>query len=874
MVSEEKKRLESSLISDHHLWKKWGPYVSERAWGTVREDYSPDGKAWAYLTHDMARSKAYRWSEDGLAGVCDRFQMLTFSLALWNGKDPILKERLFGLNPFEGNHGEDVKEYYFYLDSTPTHSYMKFLYKYPHAAFPYDKLTQENKKRGTFDREYELIDTGVFEENRYFDVFVEYAKNRPTDIGIRIEIFNRGPESAEIHLIPQLLFRNRWAWKSKLDSIPEIKVGPSSPNTLSLFADPSKLPPIGAIPYEYKKDLMTLYGEEGGKLLFTNNETNNELLYKTKNRTPYTKDAFHRHIIHHEPCVNQEQIGTKAGIHYQEVIPSGKSRVFFFRLTTEEVEDPLKDVPSIVQMRKQEADEFYKEIQPSHLSEEDKQIQRQAFAGMLWSKQFYHYIVNKWLEGDNPQDPPPEGHKEVRNMHWRHLLAKSVISMPDKWEYPWFASWDLSFHAVATAYVDIQFAKEQLALLLTPEYQHPNGQIPAYEWAFSDLNPPTQAWALWRLYNIDQKQDRDFLERSFLNLMRNFNWWVNKVDKEGNNFFEGGFLGLDNISVIDRSKTLPGGGQFEESDGTGWMGFFALMMVRIALELAKTKPLFEELAIVYFKHFVYISHALQNSKTLSLKMWNDDDGFFYDIVSYPDGNHTSLKIRSFVGIIPFYSLDFYEDADLSQFPQFYSHFHLFIKERPDLCKSCIIPLSQTRYLFSLMNLSQIKQTFARMWDKDEFFSNYGLRSLSQYHEKHPFTFDHNTVGYEPGESIERIKGGNSNWRGPIWIPTNFLVLDSLIKLKKALGDSPQIDGQHFDLNKLSQTLRNRLIDLFRQDPQKRRPVHGDIDLFQKDPYWKDLLLFYEHYHGDTGRGLGASHQTGWSGLIATLIAEL
>ncbi len=860
MPSEEKKRL---LLPD---WKKWGPYVSERAWGTVREDYSPDGHAWNYLTHDMARSKAYRWSEDGLAAICDLMQTLVFSFALWNGKDPILKERLFGLNPFEGNHGEDVKEYYFYLDSTPTHSYMKFLYKYPQAAFPYEKLVSENKKRSTLDREYELLDTGVFQENKYFDVFVEYAKQDPTDICIRVEIFNRGPESASLHLLPQLFFRNRLS-----STMPKITVGPS---TNSLCADPSKLSPFEGISYEYEQDAMFLYGDASCKLLFTNNETNNESLYQTKNTTPYTKDAFHRHLIHKEDCLNPEKTGTKAALHYEVTIPSGKSHVFFFRLSSQKMEDPLKDVDSIIQTKQKEADDFYREIQPSHLSEEDKQIQRQAFAGMLWSKQFYHYIVEKWFEGDNPKSPPPSSREEIRNFHWRHLLAKSIISMPDKWEYPWFASWDLAFHTIALAYVDIQFAKEQLALLLTPKYQHPNGQIPAYEWCFSDLNPPVQAWALLHLYQIDHEQDHDFLESCFLSLIRNFNWWVNKVDKEGNNVFEGGFLGLDNISVIDRSKPLADGGQFEESDGTGWMAFFALMMTRIALKLAKNKPLFEKQAMVYFKHFVYIADAMQNSKSRSVDMWDEDDGFFYDVISYPNGSHTNLKIRSFVGIIPLYSFDFYDDTELAQFKTFYSEFLLFIKERPDLCQRCVIPFNQngkTRYLFSLMDFHQIKKTFTRLWDPQEFLSNYGLRSLSKYHEKNPFLFENTSVHYEPGESTERIKGGNSNWRGPIWIPTNFLLFTSLEKLHQALGDTAEIDGQTFSLKDLTFNLRNQLIDLFRQDETKKRPVHGDYDIFQQDPHWKNLILFYEHYHGDTGRGLGASHQTGWSGLIAALI---
>lgn len=876
MSTQESIRLMYKEKENVHPWKKWGPYVSERAWGTVREDYSANGDAWNYFTHDMARSRSYRWSEDGIAGICDFFQMVAFSIALWNGKDPILKERLFGLNPYEGNHGEDVKEYYFYLDSTPTHSYMKYLYKYPHKEFPYQKLVDENKRRGTLDREYELLDTGIFAENRYFDVFIEYAKADVEDIVIRIEICNRGPENATCHLLPQLLFRNRWSWE-KNATPPEIKVGESGKDFVSLYVDPTNLPPIEAVAYPYQLDPLYLYAEKGANLLFTNNETNTERLYKVKNQNPYVKDAFHRQIIHKENCTNPEKKGTKAGIHFESEIPALGSKVFYLRLTKDKLNNPFKDAEKIVSLRKKEADDFYNEIQASFLSEEDKKIQRQALSGLLWSKQYYRYHVQKWFSGDPVGPAPAESREEVRNYHWGHLNSNHIFSMPDKWEYPWFAAWDLAFQSVALAGVDIDFAKEQIHILLKHQYQHPNGQIPAYEWGFSDLNPPVQAWALWRIYCMDKKQDLDFLEINFLKLMCNFSWWVNKVDKEGNNFFEGGFLGLDNISIIDRSKRLSDGGFFEESDGTGWMGFFALYMMKIALELSKKRPRFEGMALLYFEHFVYIASALHNSKQRSVQMWDDEDGFFYDVISYPDSGHKRLKIRSFVGVIPFYSIDFLDEDDIKQLPRFYENFQLFLKEKAELCKQAVEVVNQKgkkRYLLSLMNQAQIKKVFNKVWSPEEFFSKYGLRSISKFHEKSPLNFEGSRVSYEPGESLERIKGGNSNWRGPIWFPTNFLVLESLNRLEEALGDSMNLQTKSgaISLKELSESLRNSLIDLFREANGKK-PVHGDYEIFQKDPYWKDLLLFYEHYHGDIGRGLGASHQTGWSGLVATLIAE-
>lgn len=839
------------------IWKKWGAYVSERAWGTVREDYSENGDAWAYFPHDIARSKAYRWGEDGLAGLCDRDQQLIFSFALWNGKDPILKERLFGLTSTEGNHGEDVKEVYFYLDAVPTHSYLHFLYKYPQGEFPYQKLVDENRKRTTLDREYELIDTGIFNDNRYFDVFVTYAKNDPDDICIRIDIFNRGPEAAEVHFLPQLWFRNTWSWGETLGKVPKIQPGPQGgsrgKNFTSLFAEDAG---------------MYLYGDPPSRLLFTNNEN--------PGRTPYTKDAFHRYVIHKEAAVNPASEGTKACFHYENLsIPPGKSQTIRLRLSSKQLGDPIGDINAVISEQKKEADLFYACIHPKNTTEEERMIQRGALSGLLWSQQFYNYDVQTWLQGDNPKLPPPASRLKGRNHHWKHLSAKQIISMPDKWEYPWFAAWDLAFHTIALSLVDYPLAKEQLTLLMKMQYFHPSGQIPAYEWSFSDLNPPVQAWALWKLFSHDEKEDREFLEVGFLKLTRNFSWWVNRVDRLGNNFFEGGFLGLDNISVIDRSKPLSDGGIIEQSDGTGWMGFFALVMLKIALKLAEKDPAYEEPASNYLEHFLLIAAAMEPTRQRAAQMWDENDGFFYDLILYPNGSCQPLKIRSFVGIIPFLSIEFFEKEYLEKFPRFLQNFNRFKEKHPAVFKKCIAPLTQNgkkRYLFSLMNTEQMTRVLEKAFSPEEFLSDHGLRSLSKFHEKNPLIFEGNRVGYEPAESLEKIKGGNSNWRGPVWMPTNYLVLWALHRLQEAVGDSLKVNGQSIQV--LYKSLSEKLISLFKIDKSGKRPVHGDYSLFQQDPYWKDFLLFYEHYHGETGRGLGASHQTGWSSLVAKIINDL
>lgn len=827
------------------FWKKWGAYVAERAWGTVREDYSPDGNAWDYFPHEMARFRAFRWGEDGIAGICDQDQTLVFSIALWNGKDPILKERLFGLASLEGNHGEDVKEYYFYLDATPSHSYLQYLYKYPQQEFPYHQLITENRQRNTQDREFEIVDTKIFDENRYFDIFVTYAKAGPEDICICIDVENRGPEAAEIHLLPQIYFRNTWSWGPELGKVPLIQKGPDH----SLFTG-----------------TYYLYGETPSRLLFTNNETNNRHVWNGSNRTPFVKDAFHRHLIQKEACVNPAQEGTKACFLFEKIaIAAGRRRTFRLRLTNQRLANPLKDVDMIIAQRKQEADQFYETIYPPHASQEHKAIQRAALSGLLWSHQFYLYDVDQWLRGDNPQLPSPASRLKGRNSHWRHVEAHDVISMPDKWEYPWFAAWDLAFQAVVLDLVDPEAAKEQLKMVLKMEYLHPNGQIPAYEWAFSDLNPPVQAWALWTLYESGGKQDRAFLEVCFQKLNRNFDWWVNRVDRLGNNFFEGGFLGLDNISVIDRSKPLSDGGFIEQSDGTGWMAFFALQMLRISLELAQQDGAYEEPASNYLEHFLLIAAAMESTATRGVGMWDEADGFFYDLIRYPDGHSQRLKIRSFVGIIPFYSLDFYEEDDLKKFPHFYRHFQFCLEKFGHKC----VTLQNQRVLFSLMNLDQMKRLLEKVLDPEEFLSEYGLRSLSKYHEKNPLLFEGQAVGYEPAESLEKIKGGNSNWRGPIWFPTNYLFLCALKQLQAATGGPFEIRGQ--SVQHWIEELSHRLIAPFKRGPDGRRPIHADTEIFQKDPFWKDLLLFYEHYHGETGRGLGASHQTGWSALVAKIL---
>jgi hypothetical protein len=888
--THEYRRLNEPHTTPIAPWRRWGPYVSERAWGTVREDYSPNGAAWDYFPHELARSKAYRWGEDGLAGVCDRYQLLVFGLALWNGRDPILKERLYGLVPAEANHGEDVKEYYFYLDSTPTHSYMKYLYKYPQAEYPYAKLIEENRRRqgGRPFEEYELLDTGVFDEDRYFDVFVEYAKAGPEDLCVRIEVFNRGPEDAPVHVVPQLWFRNTWAWGKDPLPEPSIRLGPGGDGYASVVADDSKAEQLRGLPFQYSLGPRYLYAQAGGRALFTNNETNARRVWGegASSRSPFTKDAFHRHIVDGEDSVNPANEGTKAAFHYEALtVPAGGSVVVRLRLSDGRLADPIREVDAVVAARRAEADEFYETIHPETATAEEKLVQRQALAGMLWSKQIFIYDVDVWMEGDNPDWPPPESRKKIRNVHWRHLNSMRVLSMPDKWEYPWFAAWDLAFHTVPLALVDAEFAKEQLWFMLFEQFQHPNGQIPAYEWEFSDMNPPVHAWGVWRVYNMDRirngKADRAFLEKCFHKLLINFAWWVNKVDGEGNNVFEGGFLGLDNITVIDRSEPLPNGARLEQSDATGWMGMFCLNLMRIALELAHENPVYEGLATKFFQHYVYIGAAMKNMGGREYQLFDERDGFFYDVLRYADGSFHKFRVRSLVGIIPIFAVERLEERWLEPFPFFRSNLKWFLENRQDIVQRCVTTVERDGekvHILTIVNDEQLGRILERVWDPTEFRSDYGVRSLSKFHEGHPFVFGDATVTYEPAESISKLKGGNSNWRGPVWFPTSFMMIESLRKLGKAYGHDFKVpsaaDGEAaVTLNEMAEGFANRMIRIFTRNGDGGRPVHAHREKFQRDPHWRDLVLFYEYFHGDTGEGLGASHQTGWTGVVASLIDE-
>ena len=883
MPTAEERRLEEARERTTH-WKRWGPYVSERAWGTVREDYSANGTAWDYFPHDHARSRAYRWNEDGLAGICDRHQMVCFALALWNGRDPILKERAFGLSGNEGNHGEDVKEYYFYLDSTPTHSYMKYLYKYPQGAFPYANLLEENRRRGKSDPEYELLDTGIFNEDRYFDVFVEYAKADAEDILISINVINRGPETAVLHLLPTIWFRNRWTWGDNNDPKPTLReeTDATIENAAIIEAE------------HFSCGLRRLYCEGAPELLFTENETNNARLFGSANPSPYVKDGINDYIVHgRESAVNPAKTGTKASAHYTLSVPSGESVTVRLRFSDRELlsesEQPFSDFDEIFADRKSEADGFYARVIPSDLSEDAQKVMRQSFAGLLWSKQFYHYVVKQWLDGDPNTPAPPEERKRGRNHEWTHLYNADVISMPDNWEYPWYAAWDLAFHCVPLALVDSEFAKEQLILMLREWYMHPNGQLPAYEWAFGDVNPPVHAWAAWRVYKIEQKRrgtgDRKFLERVFHKLLLNFTWWVNRKDAEGNNIFEGGFLGLDNIGVFDRSATLPTGGYIEQSDGTSWMAMYTLNLLAIALELAREDRAYEDVASKFWEHFIYIAHAMNNVSQSNIDLWDEEDGFFYDVLHLPDGNHIPLRVRSMVGLIPLYAVETLESDVLDDLPDFKKRLEWFMANRPDLTQNVASMRTkgqEERRLFSIVDQDQLRRVLEVMLDEREFFSDYGIRAISRFHKEHPYVLKVNgtehRVDYEPAESSTGLFGGNSNWRGPIWFPVNFLIIESLQKFHYYYGDDFKVEcptgsGQMLTLWEVAAEISRRLSSLFLRGGDGRRPVFGGIDKFQKDPHWRDLILFHEYFHGDNGAGLGANHQTGWTGLVAKLLQQ-
>ncbi|WP_316357947.1 MGH1-like glycoside hydrolase domain-containing protein [Candidatus Neptunichlamydia sp. REUL1] len=867
---------------DVEPWQKWGPYVTERAWGTVREDYSKDGNAWDHFTYEMAPYRAYRWGEDGIAGICDRYQTLAMTQAFWNGKDPILKERLYGLGTHKANHGEDVKEYYYYLDSLPSHAYMRYLYKYPCAEFPYEELAKENQSRHIEDREFELVDTGIFKDNRYFDITIEYAKAGKDDICVKIEIQNRSAKEESIHVIPQLIFRNTWGWSDEKLPEPILKRSDHEPiNAHCIEADDSMTAPPARLSFDYHLGKRYFYADERAEVLFTDNETNREHLYNEKNIRPYTKDAFHRYIILEEKDkVNPKQKGTKACFYFRDLkIPAGGSKSLYLRLSNMEYTHPLTGVEEIIHKRKAQADEYYERIHPEGISDEEKLIQRQALAGMLWSKQIYLYDVNLWLRGDDPESPPPDSRKNIRNIHWKHLISKRILSMPDKWEYPWFAAWDLAFHCISFALVDMDFAKEQLWFLLFDQFQHPNGQVPAYEWEFSDLNPPVQGWAALRLFHMEEektgKRDIDFLKKCFHKLLLNFVWWVNKVDAKGNNVFEGGFLGMDNITVIDRSQAIPGGGKLEQSDGTGWMGFFCLNLMRMALELSKKDSVYEGMAVKFYEHFVYISNALVNAENREVQNWDEKDGFFYDVLSGCDTNdHVRIKVRSMVGLVPLYAVDCITSKDLEDFKEFAESFKWFSKNRTDLCKHCVTPIEEegkTKYVLTLMEMDKVKRVLEKAWDPKEFRSEYGLRSLSKFHEENPYELLGNRIKYEPAEAESILMGGNSNWRGPLWFPTSFLFIEALKNLHMHTGNLIKIDGKN--PHEMASYFAHAMINLFKKGADGKRPIYGDYDLFQTDPHFQDLILFYEHFHGDTGRGLGASHQTGWTGLVANLIDE-
>jgi hypothetical protein len=862
-------------------WKKWGPYLSERQWGTVREDYSANGDAWNYFSHDHAQYRAYRWGEDGLAGISDNRQLLCFALALWNGRDPILKERLFGLTNSEGNHGEDVKEYYFYLDSTPTHSYMKYLYKYPQTAYPYAPIIETNRSRDKREPEFELLDTGIFDEDRYFDVFVEYAKAEPEDLLVEITVCNRGPDPAEIHVLPTLWFRNTWSWDGKRDK-PELKVVAAGEDVRAIAAQHRLL------------GERFLYCEGVPELLFTDNETNTERAFNRPNEHPYRKDGIIQAVVHgNKNAINPELHGTKASAQYRLVVPPKGSQAVRVRLTDQppaRLREPFGDAfETAFRKRRSETDDFYDAVTPTTLNNDEAHVMRQALAGMLWSKQYFYYDVAEWLREHG--NKPEEGVRaQVRNREWFHMYNADIISMPDKWEYPWYAVWDLAFHTIALSLVDVDFAKEQLRLFLGHHYLHPSGQMPAYEWNFDDVNPPVHAWAVWAVYSYDKqlrgKSDVAFLKFCFDKLSLNFTWWVNRKDVDGNNVFSGGFLGLDNIGVFDRSSALPTGGHLEQSDGTGWMAFFSSVMLQIAVELAiEDDPHYEAMALKYFEHFLWIASAMDNLSFTGVKLWNHDDGLYYDVLRFPDGQGVPLKVRSLVGLLPLAATTVLP-ADLRErLPRFFEEAQWFLERHPHTAAVLTVPLevgAGGSRILSLVNPEKLRRMLEYMLDETEFLSPYGIRSLSRHHAEHPYSFESGgqeyRVGYVPGDSDSGMFGGNSNWRGPIWMPMQLMLIRALVNQYAHLGNKYTVEcpvgsGRRLNLLEVSQEIARRLSRLFVRDHEGRRPAHGDHQRW-RDEHWRDHVLFYEYFHGDTGAGVGASHQTGWTGVIAFLMHGL
>ena len=881
-MNAEQKRL-AEATDESQPWRKWGAYLSDRQWGTVREDYSATGDAWDYLSHDMARSRAYRWGEDGLGGISDDRQLLCVAVGLWNTKDPILKERLFGLTNEEGNHGEDVKELYYYLDATPTHSHLKMLYKYPQAEFPYTRLVEENRSRGREQPEFELIDTGLFDDNRYFDVFVEYAKAGPDDVLMEITAYNRGPEAAPLVIMPHVWFRNIWSWDGRAKR-PE----------LSLAAD-GTLAATHPLLGNYR-----VAAQEGGQWLFTENETNLRRLTGATDGSRYVKDSLHDFVIRGNlGAVNPAHRGTKAAALYRQTIPAGDKATVRLRISANGNVLPTSDAlhadfDAVLKQRRTEADAFYADLQKKLPSDDARNVQRQAWAGMIWSQQYYHYNVATWLDGDKAQPPPPKSRRHARNADWRHLNNAEVLSMPDKWEYPWFAAWDLAFHTIALAMVDPEFAKNQLVVMTREWYQHPNGALPAYEWAFGDANPPVHAWAAWRVFQMDRvrrgdKGDAAFLERVFHKLLLNFTWWVNRKDAGNRNVFQGGFLGLDNIGVFDRNMALPDGGQLDQADGTAWMGMYSLNMLRIALELAIHDSVYQDIATKFFEHFLSIASAMTcvgDDNGAGVSLWDNEDEFFYDVVHFPDGRTFPIKLHSMVGLTPLFAVEPLEPEMLQKLPDFDRRLRWLLKNRPelaDLVSRWQEPGRGERRLLSLLRGHRMKRLLNRMLDETRFLSDYGVRALSQKHREEPFELNYHgqtlSVEYEPGESECGVFGGNSNWRGPIWFPVNYLIIESLQKFHHYYGDDFKIEcptgsGQYMTILGVAEELTRRLSKIFLKDENGRRTVFGPYEKFQTDPHFRDHLLFHEYFHGDTGRGVGASHQTGWTGVVAALIGEL
>lgn len=864
-MNKEQERLQ------HKEWKKWGPYLTERQWGTVREDYSADEEPWLSTTHDMARSKAWRWGEEGIGGISDDHQLLCFAPAFWNKKDPVLKERLFGLSGYEGNHGEDVKELYYYIDSTPTHSYMKMLYKYPQAEFPYNSLIEENKKRDRSQPEFEIIDTGIFNEDAYFDIFIEYAKADADDVLIKLTIHNRFNQPAALNVIPSVWFRNTWAWGY-----------PAEKPVMFVNRD-------NAIEMHHSLlNTFHLYYENKNEVLFCDNETNAPKLYQYNDGKRYYKDGINDYVVSNHDTVNRDNSGTKAALNYNVTVAAGESYIIRLRLTAQELKQPFGNFDEVFSLRIAEADSFFNDIHKKEIDEEHKDLQRQALAGMMWNKQFYYYDVTQWLKGDPAEPIPPASRLNGRNSKWPHLNNMDIISMPDKWEYPWYAAWDLAFHAVTLAMVDPAFAKKQLIILTHEWYMHPNGQLPAYEWALGDANPPVHAWATYKIYetdksNNDGKGDNAFLETIFHKLLLNFTWWVNRKDDTGNNIFEGGFLGMDNIGVFNRNENLPNGAKLKQSDGTGWMATYSLNMMRIALELAETNPVYQDMATKFFEHFMYIAGAMTTMGEHNEGLWDEEDEFYYDVLKSSTGDHIKMKVRSMVGLTPLFAVEILDDKLLQSQPKFASLLQWFLENRPELAN--LVSRwgekgNNEMHLLSLLRGHRMKRILSRMLDNNEFLGDYGIRSLSRFHEQHPYEFSAGgktfSIQYAAGESPVPVFGGNSNWRGPIWIAPNYLIIESLRKFHLYYGDDFKIEypthsGQYLSLKEISEELKKRLMNLFRRDANGRRPIYGEYEKMQVDPFFNKYILFHEYFNGDNGKGLGASHQTGWTGLIAGLL---